>query len=154
MTEATEMTGIARRRFSGTALRGLSVLAGAALAELSGPANAACLAADSLPQLLPCAKHVIYLHMIGAPSQLDLFDEKPELRRRHNQPCPESVTRGRNFAFIGKTSALAGSPGDFSGTGHRDRCFLNCCRNLRGRPMNWPSSDHSTLTKSIMPRPR
>lgn len=113
MTGATEMTGIARRQFSGTALRGLSVLAGAALAELSGPANAACLAADSLPQLLPRAKHVIYLHMIGAPSQLDLFDEKPELRRRHNQPCPESVTRGRNFAFIGKTSALAGSPWQF-----------------------------------------
>ena len=56
------------------------------------------------------AKHVIYLHMIGAPSQLDLFDHKPELRRRHNEPCPAEVTKDRDFAFIGKTSTLAGSP--------------------------------------------
>lgn len=113
MTAATGTTGIGRRQFAGNALRGLSVLATAALAELTGPANASGPAADSWPQMLPRAKHVIYLHMIGAPSQLDLFDEKPELRRRHNQPCPESVTRGRNFAFIGKTSALAGSPWRF-----------------------------------------
>lgn len=58
----------------------------------------------------PRAKHVIYLHMIGAPSQLDLFSEKPELVKRHNQPCPPEVTKGRDFAFIGKTSTLAGSP--------------------------------------------
>ncbi|MFM7039214.1 MAG: DUF1501 domain-containing protein [Planctomycetaceae bacterium] len=123
MTEATSSTEIRRRQFAGTALSGLSVLASAALTELSGTANAASLAADSLPQLLPRAKHVIYLHMIGAPSQLDLFDEKPELRRRHNQPCPESVTRGRNFAFIGKTSALAGSPWRFQRHGASGQVF-------------------------------
>lgn len=67
----------------------------------------------SQPHVLPRARQVIYLHMVGAPSQLDLFDEKPELVRRHNQPCPEEVTRGRDFAFIGKTSALAGSPWAF-----------------------------------------
>lgn len=113
MTTAAALEGIARRRFSVEALRGLSVLAGAALAELGGVSHGAATDADRLPQLLARAKHVIYLHMIGAPSQLDLFDEKPELVRRHNQPCPESVTRGRNFAFIGKTSALAGSPWRF-----------------------------------------
>ena len=36
------------------------------------------------------AKSVIYLHMIGAPSQLDLFDPKPELVKRDNELCPES----------------------------------------------------------------
>lgn len=61
----------------------------------------------------PRAKHVIYLHMVGAPSQLDLFDAKPELVNRHNQPCPPEVTKGRDFAFIGKTSTLAGSPWPF-----------------------------------------
>ncbi len=63
---------------------------------------------------VPRAKHVIYLHMIGAPSQLDLFDPKPELVKRHNQPCPPEVTKGRDFAFLGKTSTLAGSPWKFS----------------------------------------
>ena len=65
------------------------------------------------PHFTPKARHLICLHMIGAPSQLDLFDEKPELVRRHGQPCPESVTRNRDFAFIGKTSVLAGSPWKF-----------------------------------------
>lgn len=61
----------------------------------------------------PRAKNVIYLHMIGAPSHLDMFDEKPELRKRHNEPCPAEVTKDRDFAFIGKTSTLAGSPWKF-----------------------------------------
>jgi hypothetical protein len=65
----------------------------------------------------PRAKQVIYLHMIGAPSQLDLFDHKPELIKRHGQPCPPEVTKGRDFAFIGKTSTLAGSSWKFAPRG-------------------------------------
>jgi uncharacterized protein (DUF1501 family) len=60
-------------------------------------------------QLVPRAKNVIYLHMIGAPSQLDLFDDKPELRERDGQECPESLTKDRKFAFIGGKMTLAGS---------------------------------------------
>lgn len=71
-------------------------------------------AGPGTPHFAPKAKHVIYLHMIGAPSHLDLFDEKPELVRRHNEPCPAEVTKDRDFAFIGKTSTLAGSPWKFS----------------------------------------
>ena len=67
-------------------------------------------AALGQPHFAPKAKHVIYLHMIGAPSHLDLYDEKPELKKRHNEPCPPEVTKDRDFAFIGKTSTLAGSP--------------------------------------------
>ncbi len=74
-------------------------------------------AATAGPHFAPRAKHVIYLHMIGAPSQLDLFQEKPELVKRHNQPCPPEVTKGRDFAFIGKTSTLAGSPWKFARPG-------------------------------------
>ena len=71
-------------------------------------------AALGQPHFAPKAKHVIYLHMIGAPSHLDLYDEKPELNKRHNEPCPPEVTKDRDFAFIGKTSTLAGSPWKFS----------------------------------------
>ena len=94
-----------RRTFLNTS--GVS-LGGTALAELlQGRSTAAdnALAARHA-HFAPKAKHVIYLHMIGAPSQLDLFDDKPELRRRHNQPCPAEVTKDRDFAFIGKTSTL------------------------------------------------
>lgn len=69
------------------------------------------------------AKRVIYLHMIGAPSQLDLFEEKPELTRRDKQPCPSEVTKDRDFAFIGKTSLLAGSPWKFQKHGEAGHTF-------------------------------
>ena len=38
--------------------------------------------------------------MVGAPSQLELFDYKPELEKLHNKPCPESLITGKQFAFI------------------------------------------------------
>lgn len=78
----------------------------------------------------PKAKHVIYLHMIGAPSQLDLFEEKPELVRRHGQPCPPEVTKNRDFAFIGKTSTLAGSPWKFSKHGECGHAFSELLPNV------------------------
>jgi hypothetical protein len=80
----------------------------------------------------PRAKHVIYLHMIGAPSQLDLFEEKPELVKRHNEPCPPDVTKGRDFAFIGKTSTLAGSPWKFAQHGECGHTFSELLPHLSG----------------------
>ena len=46
------------------------------------------------------AKRVIFLHMAGAPSQLDLFDYKPDLAKLHGQECPASFLEGKRFAFI------------------------------------------------------
>ena len=46
------------------------------------------------------AKAVIYLHMAGAPSQLELFDYKPELAKLDGQDCPPSLLEGKRFAFI------------------------------------------------------
>ena len=60
------------------------------------------------------AKCVIYLHMIGAPSQLDLFDPKPELVVHDNEVCPDSFLTGRRFAFIGGEMRLAGSRQKFA----------------------------------------
>lgn len=100
--------GVARRAFLGSAGIGFGGIALASL--LDQELNAA----SRKPHFAPKAKHVIYLHMIGAPSQLDLYDEKPELVKRHNEPCPPEVTKDRDFAFIGKTSTLGGSPWKFS----------------------------------------
>ncbi|MBK8093043.1 MAG: DUF1501 domain-containing protein [Verrucomicrobiaceae bacterium] len=46
------------------------------------------------------AKSVIYLFMAGGPSQLDMFEHKPELQKRNGQPIPESFTKGKRFAFM------------------------------------------------------
>lgn len=50
--------------------------------------------------LTPRAKNIIYLFMAGGPSQLDLFEHKPELTRLNGQPIPESYTAGKRFAFM------------------------------------------------------
>jgi hypothetical protein len=52
----------------------------------------------------PKAKSVIYLFMAGGPSQLDLFDSKPELNRLNGQPIPESFIKGKRFAFMNSFS--------------------------------------------------
>lgn len=52
------------------------------------------------PHFAPKAKRVIYLHMVGAPSQLELFDYKPELMKVDGKPCPQSFLEGKRFAFI------------------------------------------------------
>src|SRR6186713_1028982 len=46
------------------------------------------------------AKSVIYIHMAGAPSQLELFSYKPELSKLDGQDCPPSLLEGKKFAFI------------------------------------------------------
>src|SRR6185295_3453256 len=46
------------------------------------------------------AKRVIHLFMAGAPSQLDLFDYKPELKKLEGHPLPPSVIGGQRYAFI------------------------------------------------------
>lgn len=56
--------------------------------------------APRMPQFPGKAKSVIYLHMAGAPSQLELFDYKPELEKLNGQDCPASLLEGKKFAFI------------------------------------------------------
>jgi hypothetical protein len=45
-------------------------------------------------------KNVIYLFMAGGPSQLELFDYKPQLQKLTNQPIPQSYLKGKRFAFM------------------------------------------------------
>ncbi|MEZ6133038.1 MAG: DUF1501 domain-containing protein [Planctomycetaceae bacterium] len=55
------------------------------------------------------ATSVIYLHMAGSPSQLELFEHKPALRKFHNTECPQEYLEGKRFAFIkGVPKMLAG----------------------------------------------
>lgn len=60
----------------------------------------------------PRAKNVIYIHLVGAPSHLDLFDEKPQLRARSGELCPDEFFVGKKLAFIRKQPVLLGTPPD------------------------------------------
>jgi hypothetical protein len=79
-----------------------------ASARPSRPASLNPLAARPT-HFAPRARHVIYLHMIGAPSQLDLFDHKPKLIEHDGHVCPPDLLKGKRFAFIGEEMTLAGS---------------------------------------------
>ena len=52
------------------------------------------------PHFAPRAKRVIYLHMSGAPSQLEMWDYKPELEARFDQDIPDSVVGGQRFTTM------------------------------------------------------
>jgi hypothetical protein len=104
-----------RREFLRSSGVGLGAIALGTLLEKSISAGQAGLApadplAPRLAHFAPRAKSVIYLHMIGAPSQLDLFDHKPKLAEFDGQPCPAELLKGKRFAFLGDDLTLAGSP--------------------------------------------
>ncbi len=58
------------------------------------------------PHFAPKAKRVIYLFMAGAPSQLDLFDEKPTLAKFDGKPVPAEVVKDQRYAFIRPDASL------------------------------------------------
>ena len=68
---------------------------------------------ETLPHFSPKAKRVIYLHMTGGPSQLELFDYKPALQKLHDQDCPESFLKGKRFAFIQGIPKMLGPQQNF-----------------------------------------
>jgi hypothetical protein len=74
-------------------------LAGAALGDPMAP---------KAPHYAPKATRVIHLFMAGAPSQLDLFDYKPELAKLEGKPLPPSVIGGQRYAFIRPDAAVLG----------------------------------------------
>src|ERR1700712_3713740 len=70
--------------------------------------------APKLPMFPGKAKSVIYLHMAGAPSQLELFDYKPQLMKLNGQDCPPSFLEGKKFAFIRGVPKMLGPQAKFS----------------------------------------
>jgi hypothetical protein len=77
------------------------------LGDLSNPLLARA------PHFAPKARSVIYLHMAGAPSQLELFDYKPELHKMDGQACPDSFLEGKKFAFIRGVPKMLGPQARF-----------------------------------------
>ncbi len=98
-----ELQRITRRHFFRDCGVGLGAMALGAMA--SGKAQAAVPSAvDAMaprkPHFAPRAKNVIFLFMAGGPSQLELFDYKPELQKFTNTAIPASYLEGRRFAFM------------------------------------------------------
>lgn len=86
-----------RRRFFG---RGANLLGAAALGSLLG--NTKLLAGPgSVGTHFPAkAKRVIYLHMVGGPSQMDLFDYKPKMKEFYDKDLPASIRNGQRLTTM------------------------------------------------------
>src|SRR3569623_578629 len=99
---------LTRRHFFGRTATGLGV---AALASLLGEQNARANDAEALrglpglPHFAPKAKRVIYLFQSGAPSQMDLFDYKPQLAEQRAKELPDSIRRGQRLTGMTATQA-------------------------------------------------
>ena len=104
---------LTRRRFFGRVANTIAGGVGlAALSQIVGERPALATPQDpmatGIPHFAPKAKRIIYLHMEGAPSQLDLWDYKPGLRHRFNQDLPDSVRQGQRLT--GMTSGQSRFP--------------------------------------------
>ncbi|MEO6785606.1 MAG: DUF1501 domain-containing protein [Chthoniobacteraceae bacterium] len=101
---------LTRRQFFA---RGRNVLGAAALGSLLGgslsrASDDAASGKPALPHFPPKAKRVIYLHMVGGPSQMDLYDYKPEMVKMYDKDLPDSIRNGQRLT--GMTSGQARFP--------------------------------------------
>ena len=105
---------LARRQFLKTSGMGLGATVLGTLLPNSGDAQTN--ASTGKP---PRAKRVIFLFMAGAPSQLDLFDYKPDLTDQFRKPLPPSVSMGQRVTAMtkGKEQLVAPSKYKFARQG-------------------------------------
>ncbi len=129
---------VTRRAFLGRSASGLGSLALAHLLAADS-ARAAAPLAPKRPHHPPRARSVICLFQHGGPSQMDLFDPKPELTRRHGQPYPGQV----EAHFHTQVGKLLASPFRFRPAG---RSGIELCELL---PHTAAVADELTLVRSM-----
>ena len=114
----TQLRDFTRRELFQRTGTGLGSIALASL--LAGDGSAAPVRDPLAPKqnhFAPRAKNVIFLHMVGAPSHLDLFDYKPLLVEHDGKPMPDELWEGLRLAFIREKPNLLGTRFQFSPSG-------------------------------------
>ena len=118
---------LTRRHFFRSCGVGIGAAALASLDADRGQAATSRGPRQGLPHHPPRAKAVIYLQMLGGPSQLDMFDYKPRLNELDGQDVPASLIQGERFAFIEGTKQFLGTPYRFAQHG---QCGAPVCEHL------------------------
>jgi hypothetical protein len=146
------MEPIARRHFLQDCSVGLGKIALASLLTnafarrdaFAASVPAANRLAQKAPHFKATARRVIHIFMSGAPSQLELFDNKPQLAALEGKPLPPSVIGGQRYAFIRPDAAVLGPRFKFARHGQSgaelsemlphlakvadDLCIIRSCR--------------------------
>src|SRR4029079_11476403 len=81
---------------------GADLMGAAAMASLLGGRSASAdeSAFRAGAHYAPKAKRVIYLHMVGGPAQMDLFDYKPQMQAMYDKDLPDSVRMGQRLTTM------------------------------------------------------
>src|SRR5690606_36384595 len=103
---------LARRQFLKTSGMGLGATVLGSLLAARGAGGGE--GRPSGPHFTPRARRVIFLFMAGAPSQLDLFDHKPQLYDRFQEPLPPSVSNGQRVTAMTRGREQRIAPSKFS----------------------------------------
>ena len=107
-----------RRSFLRQTALGIGPAALVSLLSRNGRANDLNHGFITQPHHPPRIKRVVHLCMAGGPSHLETFDEKPTLKRMHDQPMPESLTKGQQVAQLqGKALKCFAPQFDFASYG-------------------------------------
>jgi len=110
MNDLFDLNGIVnRRQFFRKNVTGLGAAALASLLpeELLGASDHGVVGGMKAPHFAPKAKRVIYMSMIGAPSQLETFDYKPELEKRYKEDISDFLKK----SGVRLTTMTAGQKG-------------------------------------------
>jgi hypothetical protein len=126
---------LSRRSFLHRTAYGMGALAfGDLLARSASAAAPAAKWTGALQPHLPVkAKRIIHLCMAGGPSQFESFDWKPELKRLHDKPFPDSLTKGQQLAQLQNSPLIArGSFTDFQKYGQSGQEISNLFPKIAG----------------------
>jgi hypothetical protein len=119
-----------RRRFLSEVGGGIGMMAMANLLGAEGRAADTSALAPKAAHFPAKAKNVIFMFMEGAPSQMDLYDPKPELQKWSGKPLPESMASQLRLAFTKKDAKVMASPRIFKPAGQCGTEFSDFIPNI------------------------
>ncbi len=129
--QQNHLLNLTRRYFLGMASGGLGALALQSMGSSLGGGFSNNPLAPRDAHFPARAKRVIYLHMTGSPPNLDMFDYKPKLIEMDGQDAPDSVLKGKEFAFTTGVPKLLGTRQKFTKCGESGLMLANCLPHLQ-----------------------
>lgn len=138
MLDAAARREVSRRTFLRNSGGGIGL---AALGGLLGVgAQGAATRLPGFPHHPPRAKRIIYLFQSGAPSQMDLFDPKPEMQAQRGKDLPESIRKGQRLTTMTsgqKNFPIAPSLFKFAQHGQSGAWFSEVMPHMAGMADEW-----------------
>ena len=136
--DAAARREVSRRTFLRNSGGGIGL---AALGGLLGVgARGAATRLPGFPHHPPRAKRIIYLFQSGAPSQMDLFDPKPEMQAQRGKDLPESIRKGQRLTTMTsgqKNFPIAPSLFKFAQHGQSGAWFSEVMPHMAGMADEW-----------------